>query len=91
LDAAEEGTGGSVTLAVRPERAALVASDGEGIPGIVEQVVYVGADTTYHLRLAAGLRFRLREQNREGSVVRLASGDAVAVAVPPAAVRVLAE
>jgi spermidine/putrescine transport system ATP-binding protein len=91
LDAAEEGTGERVTLAVRPERATLVAADGAGIPGTVEQVVYVGADTTYHLRLAAGLRFRLREQNREGSVVRLASGDAVAVAVPPAAVRVLAE
>jgi spermidine/putrescine transport system ATP-binding protein len=96
LDAADEGTGAagigdSVTLAIRPERAVLVAADGEGIPGTVEQLVYVGADTTYYLRLAAGLRFRLREQNREGSVVRLAPGDAVAVAVPPTAVRVLAE
>jgi spermidine/putrescine transport system ATP-binding protein len=91
VEAAEEGAGDAVTLAVRPERAVLAAPGGEGIAGTIEQVVYVGADTTYHLRLEGGLRFRLREQNRDGSVVKLATGDAVSVVVPPAAVRVLAE
>ena len=91
LDAAEEGTGDKVTLAIRPERAMLVAAGGEAIPGAIDQVVYVGADTTYHLRLAGGLRFRLRDQNREGSARRLTPGDAVAVLIEPAAVRVLAE
>ena len=90
LDAAEEGAGDKVILAVRPERGVLVAPGGEGLPGIVEQAVYVGADTTYHLRLAGGLRLRLRDQNRDGSAARRAPGDAVAVLIAPAAVRVLA-
>jgi spermidine/putrescine transport system ATP-binding protein len=91
LEAAEDRVGDKSTLAIRPERAALVAPGGGGIQGTIEQVVYVGADTTYHLRLAGGLRFRLRDQNRAGSTGRLASGDAVAVVIPAAAVRALAE
>ena len=61
------------------ERATLVAPGGEGIPESIEQVVYVGADTTYHVRLAGGLGLRLRDQNRDGSVARRARGDAVGV------------
>jgi hypothetical protein len=41
--------------------------------------------------LAGGLRFRLREQNREGARPRVGAGDTVAVTLPAAAIRVLVE
>jgi spermidine/putrescine transport system ATP-binding protein len=78
-----------VTLAIRPERAALAAPQEAGLPGTIEQVVYLGADTTYHLSLAGGLRFRLKDQNRDGSARRFAPGEQVAVVIPRAAVAVL--
>ncbi len=92
IEAAEPGpVGKAVTLAVRPERANLAPPGGAGLAGIVEQVVYEGTDTTYYVLLAGGLRFRLREQNREGARPRVGTGDAIAVTLPAAAIRVLVE
>jgi spermidine/putrescine transport system ATP-binding protein len=92
IEAAEPGpVGNAVTLAVRPERANLAPPGGAGLAGIVEQVVYEGTDTTYYVLLAGGLRFRLREQNREGARPRVGTGDAIAVTLPAAAIRVLVE
>ena len=94
LAAAECGpAGASVTLAIRPERATLTRGAGQGspgrLPGTVEQVVYVGTDTTYHVRLADGARIRVREQNRSGSAPLATPGDLVGVTVPADAVHVL--
>jgi spermidine/putrescine transport system ATP-binding protein len=77
-------------LAIRPERAWL-ADPGQGVAGVVEQVVYLGTDTTYHVALAGGVRLRLREQNRGGARPRAGQGESVGVVVPDSAVRVLAE
>jgi len=91
LDTAESGPpGDSVTLAIRPERASLSAP-GAGLPGVIEQIVYVGTDTTYHVALPGGLGVRVREQNREGATPRVRTGDAVGLVLPPAAIRVLVE
>ena len=57
---------GKVTLAIRPERTEL-AQDGE-LEGVVENVVYVGTDTVYHLKVAGTPGFRVRQQNRQGAV-----------------------
>ncbi len=88
LASAEDGPS-AATLAIRPERAALTP-DGT-LPGTVEQVVYDGADTTYHVALAGGAVLRVRETNRAGPALRAARGDAVRVAIDPLAIRVLAE
>jgi spermidine/putrescine transport system ATP-binding protein len=81
---------GNVALTVRPERLRL-AADAGGLRGVIEQAVYLGTDTTYHVRIAGGERLRVRIQNSEGLAPRLAPGDAVGVVVPTEAVRVLTE
>ena len=80
---------GKVTLAIRPERTEL-AQDGE-LEGVVENVVYVGTDTVYHLKVAGTPGFRVRQQNRQGAVGAHEPGARVRVRVPGDAIRVLAE
>ncbi|SDI83798.1 spermidine/putrescine transport system ATP-binding protein [Pseudomonas delhiensis] len=80
---------GKVTLAIRPERTEL-AQDGE-LEGVVENVVYVGTDTVYHLKVAGQPGFRVRQQNRQGAVGAHQPGAQVRVRVPGNAIRVLAE
>jgi spermidine/putrescine transport system ATP-binding protein len=84
-------SGDSLTLVIRPERVLLMPAGSGGLAASVEQVVYVGNDTTYHLSLAEGLRLRAREQNRDGARPRVRPGDPVAAVLPPAAIRVLPE
>jgi spermidine/putrescine transport system ATP-binding protein len=77
--------GGEVTLAVRPEKIALAP----GSLGRVAQSVYVGTDTNYEVRLGDGLMLNVRVQNRVDGRALFAVGDAVDVAVPPGAARML--
>jgi spermidine/putrescine transport system ATP-binding protein len=92
LETSETGPeGDEVTLAIRPERM-LLGPPGVGpLDGRVEQIVYEGINTTYHVALAQGLRLRICEQNRENARPRFLKGDAVGVALPPNALRVLLE
>jgi spermidine/putrescine transport system ATP-binding protein len=57
-----------VTLAIRPERMWLVefsdAPAENSLVGTVEEVIFVGNDTQYFVRLAQGSRFMLRRQNQ---------------------------
>ncbi|MFU4154652.1 ABC transporter ATP-binding protein [Pseudomonas aeruginosa] len=80
---------GAVTLAIRPERTEL-AADGQ-LEGVLENVVYVGTDTVYHLNVAGQPGFRVRQQNRDGARCPHSPGAKVRVRVPAAAIRVLAE
>jgi len=81
--------GQTVALAVRPERAVLDAGTAGTLQGNVEQVVYEGSDTTYHVAIAAGGSFRVREQNRAGVTARFSVGHPVSVTLLPEAIRVL--
>jgi len=89
------GAGMTVTVAVRPERTALTpriaaaAGDGAVLRGHIENVVYFGTDTIYHLLLADGAPFIVRMQNREGARRAFRVGDEVGVAVPRDALQVL--
>jgi len=75
---------------VRPERVSLVPAGAPGaLAGRIEDIVYVGSDTSFHVLLADGLRFRVRVQNRDGAAPRFAPGDPVGLAIPAAAVQVL--
>jgi len=90
VETAEAGPASdAVTLAIRPERANLTPPGSAGLTGLIEQIVYEGTDTTYYVLLASGLRFRVSEQNRDGARPRVRTGDAVAVALPAAAIQVL--
>jgi spermidine/putrescine transport system ATP-binding protein len=92
IEADEAGPmGDEVILAVRPERTVLAAPGQGPLAGTIEQIVYEGTDTTYHVRLAPGVRFRVCEQNRGGSRPRFRQGEAVSLALPANAVRVLVE
>ena len=82
--------GARVTLAVRPERLSLLPpSTPDTLRGRVEEVVYVGSDTSFHVLLDGGPRFRVRVQNRDGASLAFAPGDQVGVRIPAAAVQVL--
>ncbi|MDH4565774.1 ABC transporter ATP-binding protein [Pseudomonas sp. BN414] len=80
---------GAVTLAIRPERTCL---DEQGnLAGEIENVVYVGTDTVYHLNIAGQSGFRVRQQNRNGALNVYSAGEKVRVQVPGEAIRVLVE
>jgi spermidine/putrescine transport system ATP-binding protein len=90
-DAIGHRPGERVTLAVRPERVELAAAREGALSGTLQNIVYFGTDTTYHVALEGGARFQVRMQNRSGAVRRFQAGDSVSVTIPPDAVQVLAD
>ena len=78
---------GRVTAVIRPEHASL-AAEGE-LRGTLENIVYFGTDTHYHVRLPGGEAFVLRSQNLRGSAETWAEGQEVAIALRADAVQVL--
>jgi spermidine/putrescine transport system ATP-binding protein len=54
-----------VTLVIRPEKVILApaTSDAPGDPGVIEEVVYIGTDTRYLVRLTAQSSIAVRQQN----------------------------
>ncbi|HEX3347068.1 MAG TPA: ABC transporter ATP-binding protein, partial [Acetobacteraceae bacterium] len=83
---ASSATEAGCALAIRPERAVLVAPGAGLLSGRVQQVVYMGTDTSYHLTLDGIGPFRVRGQNRGGASPVVRPGDAVGVALDPDAV-----
>ncbi len=82
--------GARVTLAVRPERVDLAPpATPDTLKGWIEEVVYVGSDTSFHVRLDGGPPLRVRVQNRDGAARAFRPGDPVGVRIPAAAVQVL--
>ena len=77
--------GAAVGLVVRPQRMRILAptddapSNASVVDGTVDEVLYLGADRKYGLRLADGQRVIVREQ-RDGNERVWARGDAVRVA-----------
>jgi spermidine/putrescine transport system ATP-binding protein len=86
----DAGNALSVVLAIRPERVRL-STAGDGLRGVVEQVIYQGTDTIYHALLGGDVRIRARRQNAGDSGTRPQPGDGVRILLPPSAVRMLAE
>ena len=69
-----------VTVVVRPEHARLV-SEGGAVTGTLDNVVYFGTDTHYHVRLDAGGQFIVRQQNARNGESGFAAGDRVGIAI----------
>jgi len=81
---------GRVTVVVRPEHADLVKPGGRAdLWGKLENIVYFGTDTHYHLRLDGGLPFIIRQQNAHGGGTGFETGDAVGVALEPQSAQVV--
>ena len=81
---------GRVTVVVRPEHASLAkASKKSGLTGLLENVVYFGTDTHYHVKLPDGGEFIIRQQNSRGGGTGYAAGDTVGIALEDNAAQVL--
>ena len=79
----------TVTVVVRPEHA-MIGKAGDGqIEGKIETLVYFGTDTHFHIRVADGTEFTVRQQNRRGDEMRLKQGDAVSIRLPPGVATIL--
>jgi spermidine/putrescine transport system ATP-binding protein len=65
-------TGAKVTLAVRPEKLYLSCEDPQNayIPGRVSEVIYIGTDLRYEVRISDRTRVVVRDQNRGGDSTR---------------------
>ena len=83
---------GRVTVVVRPEHARITAPGaGAVLTGRVDNIVYFGTDTHFHITLADGGTFIVREQNRRDrdSDRDLQAGSEVGVAFEANAVQIL--
>jgi spermidine/putrescine transport system ATP-binding protein len=77
-----------VTVVVRPEHARIVRDNGT-LSGTLDNVVYFGTDTHYHVRLDIGGSFVVRQQNARGSGDALRAADRIAIVIGDDAVQVL--
>jgi spermidine/putrescine transport system ATP-binding protein len=82
---------GNVTAVVRPEYSILTAeSGGKGdLHGVLENIVYFGTDTHYHIRLPDETMFVSRRQNQREDTEAFRVGQSVSVAFKPNSVQVL--
>ncbi len=81
---------GKVTVVVRPEHADLVkAGSSADLWGKLQNVVYFGTDTHYHVLLDGEVPFIIRQQNSRGGGVGFQVGDAVGVLLEQHAAQVL--
>lgn len=86
--------GTRVTLIIRPEKAMLYPPDAvkdRCIPGTVEEVVYLGTDTRFVVRLTPHSRIVVRRQNLTRSDLLVAMGKNVQVRLSPESLRILEE
>ena len=81
---------GPTTVVIRPEHVRLTKAASEAaVSGTLDNIVYIGTDTQYHLRLADGTPFTVRMQNRRNAKERYSRGDELGIGVTGDAVQVL--
>ena len=81
---------GKVTIVVRPEHADVTSSRNNAVlTGKLENVVYFGTDTHFHVKLAGGGTFITRHQNSRSGDSELAAGTDVGISFEDGAARVL--
>jgi spermidine/putrescine transport system ATP-binding protein len=84
-------TDGRVTAVVRPEYSQLIADhSGKGdLHGVLENIVYFGTDTNYHIRLPDETTFVTRSQNQLEDTEAFKVGQSVSIAFKPNSLQVL--
>jgi spermidine/putrescine transport system ATP-binding protein len=81
---------GPITVVVRPEHAVLTANaKGATLSGVLENIVYFGTDTHYHVKLAKGSPFIVRQQNSKVGSNEFRMGSAVGIVLEGGAAQVL--
>ena len=82
---------GELALMIRPEHAHLARPEGQAgaLTGTVDNIVYFGTDTHYHLTLDTGEGFIVRRQNAARGDDGHAVGEQVAIDIEEEAVQVL--
>jgi spermidine/putrescine transport system ATP-binding protein len=81
---------GKVTVVVRPEHATIVDKTKKAtLAGKLENIVYFGTDTHYHVKLNGGGEFTVRHQNIHAGALTFEKGDKVGVLFGAGAARVL--
>jgi spermidine/putrescine transport system ATP-binding protein len=84
------GPSGKVTVVVRPEHAVLTTDEAAAsLTGTVENIVYFGTDTRYHLRLADGAEFVIRAQSRRGGETGPQPGEPAGAVIGDAVAQIL--
>ena len=79
-----------VTVAIRPEQVMIGVDSGSALfQGNLEQKVYFGTDTHYHIRLPDGELFIARIQNARGQTEQLECGANVGIGIEPDAIQIL--
>jgi spermidine/putrescine transport system ATP-binding protein len=81
---------GKVTVVVRPEHAVLTTDESAAsLTGTVENIVYFGTDTRYHLRLADESEFVIRSQSRRGGETGPKVGERAGAVIGDAVAQIL--
>lgn len=81
---------GKVTVVVRPEHSNLCAPKFGQLKGFLENAVYFGTDTHYHVKLEDGTGFMVRQQNEGGDRQKtFTKGSAVGIAIDEGTARIL--
>ena len=86
---ADHAPSGRAAIMVRPEHARLVPAGAGVLGGVLENIVYFGTDTHYHVRLDGGAPFMVRQQNSQATPVNHAQGEKVGLEIAAGAMRVL--
>jgi spermidine/putrescine transport system ATP-binding protein len=86
----EAASTGKVTVVIRPEHAELTGDRSRAaLIGRIENIVYFGTDSHFHLRLADGRPFVIRQQNRRGADLGFGVGGEAGIAIGDRAAQVL--
>ena len=81
---------GRVTVVVRPEHADIVADKKKApLSGRLENIVYFGTDTHYHVKLSGGGEFVVRHQNSRAGENEFKKGANVGITIEAGAAQVL--
>jgi spermidine/putrescine transport system ATP-binding protein len=80
---------GEDTIAIRPEHITLGKAASAKLQGRVENIVYFGTDTHFHVKLDDGTSIVTRQQNQFGSESNVSTGDRVSLTIAKGAERVL--
>lgn len=86
-------TDGEVTLMVRPEHVALGTNlpNGLNLSGTISQIVFLGTDSHVHLALPDGGALVARVQNSLNGERNFTEGQAISIALPAEALRIIAD
>ena len=80
---------GAVTIVVRPEHATLTKSAQGQLKGMIDNVVYFGTDTHFHVKLNDGTDFMVRQQNSGASAQDYQKGAQVGILIAENTLRIL--